>query len=178
MLKFSRLSAIYKCSKPSANGWIIQHLILESHFQQSDRFHFLFSQSHAKFYDVTFYSQNIDFLVYIATHSLETVFFLLWMKQEPFPLHFPYFQTLNALPIFFVGFFLHFLFSGGVCATVFIKPAITRDLFNVYTFVGAFSKDNELHICTFRRNSDRWHYKSVWRKWASVLGQPLYHFPA
>ncbi len=22
-------------------------------------------------------------------------------------------------------------------------------------------------------NSDRWHYKSIWKKWASVLGQPL-----
>ncbi len=71
-LNFSRLAATCKCSIPSANGRIMQNFILDSLFQQRYRFHFQFYYSHTKFYGVTFFNWNINFLVYAATQCLET----------------------------------------------------------------------------------------------------------
>ncbi len=52
-------------------------------------------------------------------------------------------QCWMLLP-FFVHFFWHLSFSGGRHATVFTKPAVTRDLFGIHSSAAAFQKDNEL----------------------------------
>ncbi len=41
------------------------------------------------------------------------------------------------LLLFSIHFFLHFLFSGGIHTTVFTKPVVIRDLFDIQTSVGA-----------------------------------------
>ncbi len=75
---------------------------------------------------------------------------------------------------FFFGCFLLLLSPEGVHATVFTKPAVSLDLFDIQTSTGACWKDNELqNTCTFSE-FDRWYYKCVQREWAPVLGQPLY----
>ncbi len=111
-------SAICKCSMLSADGRILQSFILESLFQQSDRFHFwFFFLISPKFYSVTLFDRNIRFLVYMAIHCtgnthyfhllMSCVFFSLRTKQTPFLLHFPCFPMMNTPPIFFVCFFLY-----------------------------------------------------------------------
>ncbi len=64
--------------------------------------------------------------------------------------------------------------SRGVHTTVFIKPAVTRNLSDIQMSAGACWKENELKISTFCQNFDRWRYKSVWRGWVPVLRQPMY----
>ncbi len=53
-------------------------------------------------------------------------------------------QILPSKLVPFFVFLLHLSFSTELRASVFTKPAITRDLFDVQTPVGAYWKDNEL----------------------------------
>ncbi len=64
--------------------------------------------------------------------------------MDTFPLTLPCSRILNAPPIIFVCFFLHLLFSSEERVTVFTKPAVTRDLFDVQTSAEVCWKDNEL----------------------------------
>ncbi len=143
MLNFSRFSVVFKCSMPLADGRIMQSFILESWKPLSTEQSFLWLY----FFNFTqnftaLFGRNIHFLVYLVTHCLETriistcslvvYFFLTWSRHILFC---PCFQTLNTPPIFFVHFFLHFLFSRGVCTSVFTKSAVTRDLFDIRTSV-------------------------------------------
>ncbi len=83
-------------------------------------------------------------------------------------------EWINLDFVHFLSFF--FFFFGGLYATAFTKPTVNRDLFDVQTLACACRKVIHYRIRALRRNSDRWRYKSVWRKWALVLGQPLYFF--
>ncbi len=119
MLNFSSLSAICKCSTPSANSQITQSFILESLFLQSDHVHFrFFLMSHKilQFYVVwlthSFSCLHDDTLSgnnYFHAFTSHVFFFLSQIKQTPFFLHFSCFQTLNVSSIFFYPLLLALL---------------------------------------------------------------------
>ncbi len=77
-------------------------------------------------------SENEHYFHMLNSHA----FFLSQMKQTLSLLHFPCFQMLEHFFHFFV-YFLHLSFSRGVCTTVFTKPAVTRDLFDIQMSAGA-----------------------------------------
>ncbi len=108
--------------------------------------------SHTKFYGVMLFGRNIHFLVYrwhfvwkyaLFPYAPQTCIFWLRMKQTSFHLHFLCFQTSNTSP-FFCPLLPAVLILWGAHTSVFIKPAVTWDLFDIQTSVDVSWKDNEL----------------------------------
>ncbi len=55
----------------------------------------------------------------------------------------------KIINLFFPSFIFYFPFFGGICATIFTKPAITQDLFDEQISTGACWKVNALlNTCT------------------------------
>ncbi len=89
---------------------------------------------------------------YTTTHCLEThmistsslaMYFFIANKAVVFPLILPLLPNVERSSHCFVHF-LHLPFSWGVHTTVFTKPTVTWNLFDVQTSMDALWKDNEL----------------------------------
>ncbi len=77
---------------------------------------------------------------------------------------------------FMFSFIFSFLYFMGYMQ-LFSQIAVTGNLFDIQTFAGVCWKDKmDYRIRVLCWNSNRWSYKSVQRKYAPVLGQPLYKY--
>ncbi len=90
--------------------------------------------NHTKFYGVTLFGKNIHFLVYLVTHFFprahwQCIFLYCEQSWHLFSYTSHAFKRWTVL-LFFLSTFAPLVFRG-VCLTVFTKPAVTRELFDV-----------------------------------------------
>ncbi len=105
--------------------------------------YFQFSNCSA-FYEITFFLMGIYMQFGLFTFLKDPLCGLRLLHEGLLTWSLPMLPNIEHASHFFVHFFLHFSFSRTVHATVFTKPAVTRDLIDIHTSASACWKDNEL----------------------------------